>query len=381
MMSRDRRIPRVAVVAAVAATLLWTLEACSPPSESGSEPEPDPLYVGVLVPASGSLAVWGVNSERGIRLAADRINADGGIGRPVQLLVEDSECEPEKAVSVLEGWISRGDVPVVLGAACSSDVLAMAPIAERSEIVVLSTGASNPEISEAGEFVFRNWPSDRIQGALTADHASESGYRKAAILFVDNAYGQGLEQVFRERFAELGGAVVASRAYPQGDTDFHAEIADLAGAGADVLYLPAYTEEYPTILAQAQELEVPILAAETFDDPETIASAGEAADGAVFPSPGSIDRSTPEGEDFAAAFEGRYGEPAGITSDTGFDAMNLVAEALAGGARTGPEIRDFLNRVEGYRGAAGTIEFDAAGDAGKEIAFYSVSGGVAERLE
>lgn len=372
----------VSSVLLAAATILLPLlvipSACSPPPEK-------PIEIGVLVPLTGSLRIWGVNSERGIRLAADRINDAGGIdGRPIHLEVEDSECTPETAVAALRRWVDGGTVPAVLGAICSSDVLAMAPVAESGQVVVLSTGASNPAISDAGDFIFRNWPSDRVQGHLTADYAIAQGFKNAAILYVDNAYGRGLEQVFTERFLEHGGTVALSppASYAEGDTNFRPQIEKILAAGGDVLYLPAYTKEFPAILAQARELglEIPIIASETFDDPDTIKLSGAAAEGVVFPSPGSIDRSTPRGRDFAQAFETAYGEAPGITSDTAFDAMNLIAEALTHGARTGPEIRDFLSGLPSYEGVAGTVSFDENGDAEKEIRFYTVSGGTAQPL-
>lgn len=374
----------VSVATATLILLLLTPTACTPPTEEPTE-SLEPIRLGVLVPLSGSLRVWGVNSERGIRLAVDQIHSAGGLdGRTIELLVEDSECTPETAMAVLQRWIDAGDVSAVLGAICSSNVLAMAPVAESGEVVVLSTGASNPAISEAGDFIFRNWPSDRVQGHLTADYAIAQGMGKAAILYVDNAYGQGLDQVFTERFEEHGGRVVLSpsESYDEGDTDFRSQLERILASDADVLYLPAYTEEYPAILAQARELglEIPILAAETFDDPDTIQRSGDAAEGIVFPSPGAIDRSTPQGRAFVQAFEAAYGEAPGITSDTGYDALNLLAQALSDGARSGPEIRDFLNGVDGYDGVAGTVTFDTQGDAEKEIRFFTVSGGVAQAL-
>lgn len=374
---------RSAAAALLLASLLSTLPACSPPPEPAAQ---ETIDVGVLLPLSGSLRVWGVNSERGMRLAADQVNAAGGIdGKPIELLVEDSQCDPETAVPILRKWIEEEAVPVVLGAICSSNVLALAPVAESGKIVVLSTGASNPAISQAGEFIFRNWPSDRVQGHLSADYAVAQGYESAAVFYVDNAYGQGLEEVFTERFRQHGGGIVLSpsESYTEGDTDFRAQLERIREAGADVLYLPAYTEEYPAILAQARELglEIPIIASETFDDPPTIERSGDAAEGVVFPSPGSIDKSTTRGREFARTFADTYGEPAGITSDTGFDALSLVAAALRQGARTGPEIRDYLNTVEGYKGVAGTVQFDANGDAEKKIRFYTVASGVAWPLE
>lgn len=351
-----------------------------------SEAQKDDITVGVIVPVTSSISVWGVNSQRGIQLAADQINAAGGIdGRQIRLIVEDSECDPEKATAILRRLIDEHHVAVVLGNICSSNVLAMAPIAESSEVVLLSTGASNPAISEAGDFVFRNWPSDHIQGQLTAEHAFESGHRAIAIFFVDNAYGQGLDSEFREHFQELGGEIslTPSESYTEGDVDFRAQLATIKESGADGLYLPAYTKEYPLILEQIQELELdlPIMASETFDDPETIELAGPAAHGVVFPSPASFDKTTPQGRRFAEAFEATYGDQPGVTADTAFDAMNIVAEALSAGAETGPAIRDFLYEHSHHEGVAGLAEFDAKGDSPKKILFYRVAEGVAEPLK
>lgn len=355
------------------------LQACSPAAQ-------EDIAIGVIVPTSGSIAVWGINSERGIRLAAEQINAAGGIdGRKLRLLVEDSACQPERAVASFQRLVTEGQVPVVLGNICSSNVLAMAPLAEQEKVVLFSTGASNPAISEAGDFVFRNWPSDHLQGSLTADYAYEQGYRKMAILHVDNDYGGGLEEVFRRHFQELGGTITLtpSASYTEGDDDFAAQIAQIDESGADALYLPAYTREYPLILAQLEEAGVdwPIIASETFDDPDTIQSSGTAAEEIVFPSPAAFDRETAQGEAFAQAFESRFGEPPGITADTAFDAMNILAEALAAGAHTGPAIRDFLYQLHDYEGVAGATTFDARGDATKRILFYEISDGRAWVLE
>lgn len=364
--------------AAVVFGLVLLLQGCSPAAKEA-------VSVGVIVPTTGSISVWGVNSERGIRLAAKQINAAGGIdGAELRLVVEDSECKPEKAVAALRGLISRG-VQVVLGNICSSNVLAMAPIAEESQVVLFSTGASNPAISDAGDFVFRNWPSDSIQGDLTAEYAFRHGFKNVAILYVDNAYGQGLEGEFRKHFQELGGtmALTPSETYAEGDDDFHAQLDRITGSGADALYLPAYTREYPLILRQLRELgsEIPVIASETFDDPQTIEQAGSAAEGVVFPSPAAFDETTPQGREFAQAFEEEFGKPPGVTADTAFDAMEIVADALSSGARTGSAIKDYLYGLEDYKGVAGTVHFDANGDAQKTVHFYRVAEGVAAPVE
>ena len=187
----------------VVAGLLCLQVACAPKGQPASN---QPIEIGVSAPLTGSLAVWGNNTLRGIQLAADEVNAAGGVsGRKIELVVEDSRCEPEEAVKILRSFIEARHIQVVLGADCSADVLAMAPVAQDKQVVLFSTGASNPEISHAGDFVFRNWPSDALQGRLTARYARDiGGFRRAAILYVDNAYGQGLDDVFRREFEAMG---------------------------------------------------------------------------------------------------------------------------------------------------------------------------------
>lgn len=376
-MSRKLRSPLSGGVTFIFGLALL-FQGCSPAAEEA-------VTVGVIVPKTGSISVWGVNSERGIRLAAKQINAAGGIdGAELRLVVEDSECKPEKAVAALRRMVSQG-VQVVLGNVCSSNVLAMAPIAEESQVVLFSTGASNPAISDAGDFIFRNWPSDSLQGDLTAEYAARHGFENLAILYVDNAYGQGLEGELRKHFQELGGAMALtpSETYAEGDDDFHAQLDRIQASGADGLYLAAYTREYPLILRQLREpgSEIPVIASETFDDPPTIEQAGPAAEGVLFPSPAAFDETTPQGHDFAQAFEDEYGEPPGVTADTGYDAMKIVADALSGGARTGAAIKDFLDALGDYEGVAGSVRFDADGDAQKPIRFYRVTDGVAAPVE
>jgi len=365
-----------------AASLLCLQVACAPKGQPAASL---PIEIGVIAPTTGSLAVWGENTVRGIQLAADELNEAGGVsGRKIDLAVRDSKCEPAEAVRLLRSFIAERQIQVVLGIDCSADVLAMAPIAQENRVVLFSTGASNPEISQAGDFIFRNWPSDAIQGRLTAKYARDLGrFQRAAILYVDNAYGQGLDQVFGQELEAMGGQVVLSEAYPEGATDVRAQLARIKAQSPDLLYLPAYTKELPIILQQAKAigLQAHVIASETFDDPGTIEAAGAAAEGVVFPSPAAFDTQRPQGAKFQQAFEKKFGEPPGVTADTGYDALNMVAQAMEHGATTGMEIKDYLSGLEGYEGVAGETTFDRHGDAPKNVTFYEVRQGRPVALE
>ena len=118
-----------------------------------------------------------------------------------------------------------------------------------------------------------------------------------------------------------------------------------------------------------------VIASETFDDPGTMAAAGAAAEGVVFPSPAAFDTRRPQGAKFQQAFETKYGQPPGVTADTAYDALMMVTQAMEHGATKGPEIRDYLFALKGYAGVAGVTTFDRHGDAPKNVTFYEVRQG------
>jgi branched-chain amino acid transport system substrate-binding protein len=157
--------------------LLLAIAGCgkqTPPSGKNS------LEIGSVLPLTGSAAVWGQNAKMGMDLAASEINAKGGInGHPISVLYQDSQSEPSVATSALQQLISVHHIQVVIGDIASSSVLAMAPIAQKNQVVLLSPGASNPDISKAGDFIFRNWQSDALEGEVDAQYAySKQGWEK-----------------------------------------------------------------------------------------------------------------------------------------------------------------------------------------------------------
>ncbi len=128
------------------------------------KPETKEIKIGAVLPLTGSEGIWGENAKMGIEIALAEINSSGGVkGKSVRLIYEDSQSLPSNAVSALQKLISTDKVCVVIGDIASSSVLAMAPIVEKEHVVLLSPGASNPDISKSGDYIFRNWQSDALE--------------------------------------------------------------------------------------------------------------------------------------------------------------------------------------------------------------------------
>ena len=251
------------------------------------------IRVGAILPLTGSAAPYGKNAQQGILLALDEINKNRGVKPKIEVLFEDGKTNSKDGVAALLKFHDVEKIPFIIGDINSTSVLAMAPIAEEKHVILLSPGASNPKISDAGEFIFRNWHSDALEGEVDARFAYEKlGWKKAAVLYVNAGYGAGLAEVFQKRFQELGGKVVSYEAYPQDATDMRQQITRILETDTDGIFLPGWPKEMSVALRQLKQLgsKLPILSVQGFDDPSILQLAGAAAEGVIFSVPQQLFR-------------------------------------------------------------------------------------------
>ena len=324
------------------------------------------VRLGAVLSLSGEGSYYGLAIRNGMNLAVQEVNDSGGIvGSPLKILYNDSASSPEQAADCATRLYDNQDVPLILGGVLSSETLRIAPLAEQRHKVLLSPASSSPEITKAGKYVFRIYPSDTLEGAYMAQLASEElQLQRILVLAIDNDFGRGLSDVFRKAFP--GATAPEVETYPAQGADF----AGLAGKAKefrpDGIYLIGYYSDMAQALREIRRLSLPvtILSTSSFGNPKTLESAGEAAEGVVFPAI-VFD---PESEDPAVArfvkrFRAQYGFNPDLWAAHGYDAVLIAAEAMrrAGGAV--PErIAQEMQGIRDFPGASGTLSFDAAGD-------------------
>jgi len=210
------------------ASLLVVLPTCGNGADR-EEGSLGPIKIGVVALLTGTHAVYGKNVQDGVALAVEEINAAGGIsGRRVELIVEDEGSSPQTAVSAVQRLIDIWKVPAIIGPVSSSGVMAAAPTANQRKVVLLSPGAASPNITDAGDFVFRNRASGSAESLVMAEHAYYAlGIREIAILQITTDYGEGFRKVFEDRFRELGGRILLVEYFDAGGADFRAQVQKL----------------------------------------------------------------------------------------------------------------------------------------------------------
>lgn len=340
--------------------------------------------IGALLPLSGSLENYGKSVKNGLMLALNDINKEGGVkGKKLDILFEDDGSDEKKAVEKVNSFI-QGGFPLIIGGVTSNIALAVAPVCEQKKVILLSPTASSPKLSGSGQYIFRNYPSDNLEGRVMAEYAvRRMKVRSASIFYVDNEYGNGLKEVFEERFTALGGTVPMEHGYPQASTDFAAAVKQVQVNPSDGLYLIGYYQEIAAILQeiQKQKVNVKIFSVEGVAQPMILEIASDVAEGIVYPQPPyNPESNDPEVKKFVESYKKEYPTKPDIDAAFAYDALRIVARAI-GNSTTYPQ--DLRSRIAdtNFRGITGEIDFDANGDVNITPKMFQIKGGQFVPLE
>ena len=267
-----------------ALTLLSVLWLTSLSCGDTEEPADDaPFRVGVMDSVTGPGETYGNVAVRAKQMAADEINSAGGInGRPLQLVVEDSKCSAQDAIVAYNKLTDVDDIKIILGTSCSGAMLGVAPLAEADGIILFSGLASNADIADAGDYIFRTQISDLEVGINTGNVLWADGIRRLVTITEETDYAEGVRRNSVAQFEENGGEVVAAERFSSDITDFRSQLTKLMAANPDALHISPQAEfTAGTIIKQARELgyEGPIYGETVSVGTTALEIAGEAATG------------------------------------------------------------------------------------------------------
>ncbi len=322
------------------------------------------IKVGVITALTGDLANYGKGTLNAAQLAVDEINFVGGInGRKIELVAEDSPCDPTTATTVVNKLINFDQVDVFLGPLCSSELLAIAPILNNEKIVVISSSTTSSEITSAGDYVFRNVASDDLRSKVFVEYIySEKGITDIAIIYENDDAGVGFKDGFVEVYERLGGNVLIIESYEKDSNDMRTQLTKIKNKKPESILMISYPSETGTILKQAKELDIEAQFFEGFEimmDPQVAEIAGDAVNGVIY-----IQTVAPESiknNEFKNKYQEEYGEEAPYYSVEAYDIIKLYEIAMKDGIDS-EKIKNNLYAIENFEGASGMITFDEKGD-------------------
>jgi len=354
------------------------------------------IVVGVYGSLTGGTATFGVSTKNGSELFLDNLNAAGGIGgAKIRSVVEDDQSRPEEAATAVTKLIDQNGVIAVLGEVASSRSMAAAPICQQAGVPMISPSSTNPKVTELGDYIFRVCFIDPFQGQMIAKFAKNTlNLSKAAILRDNkNDYSVGLAQYFSEAYQAMGGTIVATQDYSEGDQEFKAQLTALKAKKPQFILVPGYYTEVGLIARQARELgiDVPLLGGDGWVSEKLLEIGQDALNGCYFVNHFYDKDPNPAIQKFVTDYTTRYkATPDGLAA-LAYDAAGVLSAALqklhdedpkAFDALKGPrndaqkaaraKLRDLIAATKDYPGVTGRISLDAKRNAVKPAVFIGI---------
>ena len=370
-------IGRRCLVAVLSVGGLSLLSACGGEKAPGAEG----IQVGFFGALTGPTATFALSGKNGSTLAADQINAAGGVlGKRIEFVIEDDRGEASEAASAVSKLITRDHVVALIGENASSRTLAAAPIAQSYGVPIISPSSTNVEVTKKGDYIFRVCFIDSYQGGVLSTFAFHTLNARSAAMLVDarNDYSVGLAAAFRQAFEKEGGRVVGELKYSEGDSDFSAQLTAIGALHPDVLVVPGYYTDAGLVARQAKSLGVgaTLLGADGWDSPKLAEIGGPAMEGAYFSNHYSVDDPSPAVRRFVDAYHKRYGADPDSIAALSYDAVRLLADAIRrAGSTEGKRVRDALAETKDFEGVTGRITMDADRNPIKPAVILKVEGG------
>jgi len=322
------------------------------------------IPIGALTTVSGPYAVNGAFVQHGCELAFSECNAAGGInGHPVKLVLADTKLDDLACTLAAQHLVGQDKVVAVLGPEFSGLAVTGGRVCQRAQIPLVATGASRPEVTQVGDYVFRAGYVDQQQGEAGARFAYETlKARNAACLFKQyfgNPVFKTVAETFAAKFSSLGGKVVSDYFGKDGKDPSHM-LGSLLAAKPDLLYLAVDGDDVPALARQARErgFSGPILGVDTWDMPQLFEGGGAAVEGSYFTDSFCPDEPRPAVQEFAKNYRARFGTEPNADAAIAYDAARLVFDSLRrAGSTKGSAVRDALKAAD-FPGIAGKVKFD-----------------------
>lgn len=366
---------------------LSLLTLCLALGVAGSAMAQETIKIGEFGSLTGDNASFGISQNNGVQMAVEEINAAGGVlGKKIDLTVEDNMTKQGETTTITRKLISQDHVVAIIGEVASSKTLEAAPIAQAAKIPLLATAATNPKVTQTGDYVFRVCFTDDFQAVVIARFVLEKLKEKNIAFMTDvkQDYSVGLTNIAKDYLAKNGGNVVKEQSYSSGDKDFRAQLTDIKSANPDVIIITGYYPEASLIAKQARQfgIKATLVGGDGWDGSSLIPVGGKAIEGAYFSNHFSTEDTSPLVQDFVKKYKAKYNAVPDAFAALGYDATKLLADAIKRAGSTDSEkIRAAVQDTEGFPGVSGKITIGKDRNAVKSAVILTIKDGTLKFAE
>ena len=338
------------------------------------------LKIGVAAALSGGAAQYGAAIRNGFELAAEQINAAGGIhGDKIQLVVEDEQGKKEEGINVFKKLIFQDKVLMLFGPTLSNSAQAADPIAQGAKTVVFGTSNTADGITSIGDHVFRNSVTEADVLPETLKMAvRKANVKKVAVLYGnDDVFTKSGYDNFKKALADLNIPVTTTETFAKGDVDFKAQLTKIKASNPDAIVVSALIAEGAPIMVQARQLglNVPFIGGNGMNSVKVFDLAKGKSDGLYVGSPWSIENQTEANRKFVVGYTAKFKMAPDQFAAQAYDALHIASQAIKKVKLSGnlaadrTALRNALPDVK-WNGATGPFQFRRASDKAGKPAGY-----------
>ncbi len=363
----------------LALTMVLTMASFATAEESAT------LHVGVIGPMTGAAAVYGLAVARGATIAADEINAAGGI--QIVLDIQDDENDAEKSINAYNTTLDNG-TQVILGTVTTTPCITVSAQAYEERVFMLTPSASSTEVTANKDNIYQVCFTDPAQGTASAEYIYNNNVGEKVAIIYNNAdtYSTGIYQTFAARAEELGLEVVSVTTFTNDTTDFSVQVTEAKNAGADVVFLPIYYTPASMILNTANSLgyKPTFFGVDGMDGILTLAGFDTAlAEDVMLLTPFSADAPDELTQSFVAKYQQEYGETPNQFAADAYDGIYALAKAAeVAGVKGDEEPEDVCDAMIAamqeltVTGLTGTMVWSSNGEVSKTPTAVIIKDGV-----
>lgn len=342
------------------------------------------IRIGFQAPLTGPAASDGKTALQGAELAVEQINAAGGInGRKFELVVADDQTQPAQAVPLANKFIGEG-IKAVISGSYSGPTRAAANVFQGARVPYISAYAIHPDITRAGNYVFRTSFTGEVQGRSAAKLVADVlKKKKLTLVSLNNDFGQSLAAGIKEQAPKLGLTIVSEYSYGMGDRQFGSLVASVKKDDPEVIFVSGYFFNGGPLVAQlrAAGINAQIVGTEGFDTMNFIRVAKDAAEGVIITTSLDRDSTNPVVKKFIDDYKRKYNVGAEMVAASTHTAVNVLAEAIRKvGTEDPAKLRDAIAATRGLASASGSISFNAAREVYKAAQIQTIKGGEFRRF-
>ncbi|MHA1564682.1 MAG: ABC transporter substrate-binding protein [Alphaproteobacteria bacterium] len=339
----------------------------------------DTIKIGFNVPLTGFAAADGKSALNGAELAVTQANDAGGIGgEMVELVVYDDQASPKESVPIAQKLIEKDGVTIAVSGSYSGSTRAAAGIFQEAGVPYISAYAIHPDITRAGDFVFRTSFVGEVQGRAGAKLIGEDlGKQRVSLITLQNDFGQSLAAGFKEAAGDFGVEIVSEYEYSIKDRQFGPIVSKIKSDSPDAIYASGYFFTAGPLVSQlrAAGIDVPVIGQEGYDSQKFIEIAGAAAEGTIITTSLDRDSSSDETMAFIAAYEESTGQKVDMVAASAHTAIKVAIAAMqAAGTSDKAAIRDAIADTQ-LTASTGNISFNGLGEVQKDVQVQIVKDG------